>query len=70
MPHGYITRLVPEHGFGFLMDDSGLDWFFVRDGVQGGDLASLWLGERVVFELETTPRGPRAADIRFEQQVG
>jgi cold shock CspA family protein len=69
MLHGRITRLVPEHGFGFLVDDSGLDWFFVRDGVPDGDLSKVWVGERVVFEPEWTPKGPRATAIRFEQQV-
>jgi cold shock CspA family protein len=70
MPHGHISRLVPEHGFGFLIDDSGVDWFFVREGIPARDFADVWLGERVVFEPEWTPKGPRATNIRFEQQVG
>jgi len=67
MPYGTITRLVPEHGFGFIVDDSGLDWFFVAGGVRGGSLDNVWLGERVAFVSEWTPRGPRAADVHFDR---
>jgi cold shock CspA family protein len=67
MPHGNIKRLVHEHGFGFLIDDSGLEWFFVREGVRGGSFDVLWLDERVTFAPEWTPKGPRAIDIHFEQ---
>jgi cold shock CspA family protein len=65
MPYGEITRLIPEHGFGFLRDDSGLDWFFVVAGVRGrpGDL---WVDERVGFSAEWTPSGPRAVDVHPE----
>ena len=66
MPHGHITRLVPEHGYGFLVDDSGLDWFFVRDGIRGSAFGNIWLDERVMFSPEWTPKGPRATDIHFE----
>lgn len=67
MPHGNITRLVPEHGFGFLVDDSGLDWFFLREGIRGADFDLLWLDERVTFAPQWTQSGPRAIDIHFEQ---
>ncbi|MGQ0737332.1 MAG: cold-shock protein [Acidobacteriota bacterium] len=65
MPYGHVSRLEPDHGFGFLVDDSGLEWFFVRDGVRGKDFDALWLDQRVEFEAESTPRGPRAVEIRF-----
>ena len=68
MPHGYITRLVPEQRFGFLTDDSGTDWFFVQEGIRGNDFSYLWLDQRVAFDPEWSPTGPRAADIRFEKQ--
>lgn len=71
MPHGYIRRVEPVLGFGFLIDDAGLDWFFVREGVRGGAIARLHPNDRVVFDLEATPSGPRAADIapEFPQEV-
>ena len=67
MPYGRITRLEPQHGFGFLVDDAGMDWFFVREGARGGAFEELWIEERVGFSPEWTPKGPRAVDIHFEQ---
>jgi cold shock CspA family protein len=67
MPYGHITRLEPQYGYGFLIDDAGMDWFFVRDGVRSGAFDLIWLDERVGFSPEWTPSGPRAADIHFEQ---
>ena len=71
MPHGHITRLEPSLGFGWIVDDAGMDWFFVRDGVRGGRIEALAAGERVIFDWEPTPKGPRAADIvaEFPQEV-
>jgi cold shock CspA family protein len=67
MPYGTITRLVPEHGFGFIVDDAGMDWFFVRSGIRGSGFEDVWLNERVGFSPEWTPQGPRAVDIHHEQ---
>jgi hypothetical protein len=67
MPYGRITRLVPEHRYGFLIDDSGLDWHFVESGIRSGQLEDLWLDERVSFSGEWTLTGPRARDIHHEQ---
>ena len=65
--YGHITRTVPEHGFGFLVDDNGLEWFFVTDGLRDGSFDRIWVDERVGFSAEWTPKGPRAVDIHFEQ---
>jgi cold shock CspA family protein len=67
MPYGHISRLEPRHGFGLLVDDSGLEWFFVVDAVRGGSFADLWVDQRVGFSAEWTATGPRATDIHFEQ---
>ncbi len=64
---GTITRLDPTHGFGFIVDDSHMDWFFVQDGVRGGRLDVLRVGARVRFAEERTRSGPRASDIHHEQ---
>jgi cold shock CspA family protein len=66
MPYGSVTRIESRHGFGFIVDDSGMDWFFVADEVRGG-LDSIWVGERVGFTPEATTTGPRASDIHHEQ---
>jgi len=67
MPYGSITRIESRHGFGFIVDDSGMDWFFVADDVRGARFDSIWVGERVGFTPEATKSGPRASDIHHEQ---
>ena len=66
MPYGRITRLEPPHGVGWLVDDAGLDWFFVRQDVRGGNLETLAVDERVTFTFEWSSTGPRATDIDSE----
>lgn len=64
--YGEVIRLEPAEGFGFIRDDGGMDWFFVAGDVRGGAFGSIWVGERVGFVCETTPTGPRAADVHHE----
>jgi cold shock CspA family protein len=66
MLRGHVTRLEPVLGFGFLCDDAGVDWFFVRGGVRHGAMERLHVRDRVTFDIESTPTGPRAADIAPE----
>ena len=67
MPYGNIVRLEPQHGFGFIRDDGGMDWFFVAEGVRSGEFDSIWVDQRVGFTPEATEKGPRATDIHHEQ---
>ncbi len=66
MPYGSITRIERAHGYGFIVDDGGMDWFFVNENVRGG-LDAVWEGERVAFAAESTTSGPRAVDVHHEQ---
>jgi cold shock protein len=65
MPTGTIKRLVRDRGFGFIRDEGGQEWFFHRSGVQGS-FESLAEGQRVAFDEETSPKGPRAGNVRSE----
>jgi CspA family cold shock protein len=65
MPKGTIKRLVRDRGFGFIRDDGGQEWFFHRSGVQGS-FDQLAEGQRVEFDEETSPKGPRAGNVRTE----
>ena len=60
--NGTIRRLVTERGFGFLTGDDGTDYFFHRNAVQGlfHDLEE---GQRVSFQAEPGPKGPRASRV-------
>ncbi len=63
MPTGTIKKLVAERGFGFIAAENGQEYFFHRSGTEG-DFDSLAGGEKVTFEIEASPKGPRAKSVR------
>ncbi len=67
MKYGNISRLVPAHGYGFLVDDNGIEWFFLAEGVRGGVFDEIWPDERVGFSAGWPPEGPRAVPVHFAQ---
>ncbi|MGC8634869.1 MAG: cold-shock protein [Candidatus Limnocylindrales bacterium] len=65
MIHGIVRKLIADRGYGFITDDDGKDYFFHRDGVEPPlDFDRLVGGERVTFEIEASPKGPRAVHVR------
>lgn len=66
MANGTIKRLVRERGFGFLTDDRGDDVFFHRTAMSHGtDFDRVTEGQKVTFEFEDSPKGPRAGNVRL-----
>ncbi len=64
MASGTIKKLVSERGFGFITAEDGKDYFFHRDGLDSSiDFDRLVGGEKVSFEIESSPRGPRAVKV-------
>ncbi len=65
MPTGTVKKIVADRGFGFITADDGKDYFFHRDGLDRSlDFDRLTGGEKVSFEIESSPRGPRAAKVQ------
>jgi CspA family cold shock protein len=65
MSNGTIKKLVSERGFGFIAGDDGNEYFFHRDGLDGlVSFDTLTAGEKVTFEIESSPKGPRASRVR------
>jgi CspA family cold shock protein len=62
MQTGTIKKLVTERGFGFIAAEDGTEYFFHRSGTDA-QFDSLQGGERVNFEVESSPKGPRAAKV-------
>ncbi len=60
---GTIKKLVSERGFGFITAEDGRDYFFHRSEVES-DFDRLVGGEKVNFEVEPSPKGPRAKSVR------
>ncbi|HKY88908.1 MAG TPA: cold shock domain-containing protein, partial [Candidatus Limnocylindrales bacterium] len=65
MTTGTIKKVVADRGFGFIAAEDGKEYFFHRNGLQSSlDFDRLMGGERVTFEIEASPKGPRANDVR------
>jgi CspA family cold shock protein len=64
MTTGTIKKVVAERGFGFITAEDGKEYFFHRSGLQTSlDFDRLAGGERVSFEVEQSPKGPRATQV-------
>lgn len=64
MPNGTIKKIVSDRGFGFIAAEDGTEYFFHRSGTEA-DFDRLQGGERVTFEVEASPKGPRAARVQL-----
>jgi len=62
---GTIKKVVSDRGFGFITADDGKDYFFHRNGLTASlDFDRLIGGEKVEFDLEESPKGPRAKNVQ------
>jgi CspA family cold shock protein len=64
MQTGTIKKLVSDRGFGFISAEDGKDYFFHRSGTDT-DFDRLQGGEKVTFEIEASPKGPRANRVQL-----
>ena len=64
MTTGTIKKIVADRGFGFISADDAKEYFFHRDGLDSTlNFDRLNGGERVEFEIEQSPKGPRASRV-------
>jgi CspA family cold shock protein len=63
MHTGKIMEVVRGRSYGFIKDTDGTEVFFHESGLVGVELDSLREGQKVEFEVENTPKGPRAFSI-------
>ncbi len=65
MATGTIKRIVADRGFGFILAEDEKEYFFHRGGLDSSlEFDRLVGGERVEFDVEASPKGPRAAHVR------
>jgi len=58
---GTIKKVVADRGFGFIAAEDAKEYFFHRGGLDSSlDFDRLIGGEKVTFEIEQSPKGPRA----------
>jgi cold shock protein len=61
---GTIKKVVADRGFGFITAEDGKDYFFHRDSLAASlDFDRLNGGEKVEFQVEQGPKGPRARNV-------
>ncbi|MDD5251478.1 MAG: cold shock domain-containing protein [Patescibacteria group bacterium] len=61
---GTIKRLT-DKGFGFIAPEGeGQDLFFHSSSLVDVAFTELRTGDKVSFEMEDSPKGPRAANVR------
>lgn len=65
MHTGKIKKLMKDRGFGFISDTDGREVFFHQSGVAGTDFNALSEDQKVEFEVENTPKGPRAVNVQI-----
>jgi cold shock protein len=66
---GKIKKVIRDRGFGFISDTDGRELFFHQSGVEGNKFESLQEEQKVEFEVESSPKGPRAIRIRILEQA-
>ncbi len=72
---GEITKIDFDHGFGFLIDEDGMERFFHASMLGMGDdgealeIGGLAVGDKVSFTPIMSAKGARAANITLKQRV-
>ena len=65
MATGTIKKVVADRGFGFISGEDEKEYFFHRGGLDASlDFDRLQGGESVEFDVEQSPKGPRAENVR------
>jgi CspA family cold shock protein len=61
---GTIKKIIADRGFGFIAADDSKEYFFHRGALDSSlDFDRLNGGEKVEFEIEQSPKGPRASRV-------
>ncbi len=68
MHSGKIKKVVRERGFGFISDTDGREVFFHQSSLIDAKFDGLNEEQQVEFEIEKSPKGPRAINIKLVVQ--
>jgi len=67
MHTGKVKKVVRERGFGFISDTDGRELFFHQSGLVDIKLDALTEEQKVSFDIEESPKGPRAVNIKLAE---
>jgi len=63
IPHGRVSKLFPDEGYGFLETSDGREVYFHRNSVLGADFDRLSIGTEVRFAEEEGEKGLQASTV-------
>jgi len=63
MTNGTVKWFNESKGFGFIAQEDGDDVFVHHTSISGTGFKSLSEGQAVTFDVEKTPKGPRAVNV-------
>ena len=61
---GRVKWFDEKKGFGFIERDEGNDVFVHFRAITGSGFKTLAEGQQVEFEVEDSPKGPQAANVK------
>lgn len=64
MAEGRVKWFNDQKGYGFIETETQGDVFVHYSAIEAEGFRSLQEGERVTFEIEETPKGPQAVNVR------
>ncbi len=70
MPTGTVKWFDDAKGYGFIAQDNGDDVFVHYSAISGEGYRSLAEGSEVQFEIEPSPKGPRAVNVVVVKAAG
>ena len=63
MAQGTVKWFNDSKGFGFITSEDGSDVFVHHTSIQGNGFKSLAEGDKVSFDIEKGPKGPKAINV-------
>jgi CspA family cold shock protein len=63
VPEGVVKWFDPKKGYGFITTQDGKDVFVHYTFIPGDGYRKLEQGEKVIFELVNSHRGPQARNV-------
>ncbi len=64
MMEGRVKWFNDKKGYGFLETDNEGDVFVHYSAIEGEGFRTLQEGEKVTFEIEQSPKGPHAINVK------
>ncbi len=65
MGEGQVKWFNEKKGYGFIQQENGQDLFVHYTAIQSDGFKTLTEGQRVRFEVEDTPKGPKAKNVQI-----